>query len=391
MFFVVPGPNMEQIENEHQKMFGKIKKTGGPELVKKEPEEFSFPQPSLVLVQSGGTEKAIIEALERLSAPFYLIAGDKFNALPAAMEVLTYLRRKGKDAEIIHGPPELMARRLKEIREAKRTIKGLSGLRLGMVGDPSDWLVASSVNQDNLEKFWGIDFVKVEMDELEEFIDRVEPAETNLDLNCFPPEVARGSLKILAALEELIRKYDLQGLTLRCFDLLGSKNNTGCLGISLLNDRGIIAGCEGDVPALISMAIIQILTGKPSFMANPAQIDPENNELILAHCTVPLNLTEGHTLHSHFESGLGVALRGKIPPGPCTVFKIGADGRDYFVSRGEIIENLEREDLCRTQLKIKLEKPVSYFLSNPLGNHHIIVPGDYSEQIKEAFRIAGLK
>ncbi len=71
-------------------------------------------------------------------------------------------------------------------------------------------------------------------------------------------------------------KYDLKGLTIRCFDLLSTVHNTGCIALSLLNDEGIISSCEGgDVPALISMLILNALSDEPVFMANPSSIDVE--------------------------------------------------------------------------------------------------------------------
>jgi len=391
LFFAIPGQNSDHIERETRSFLQEIKKNGGPEIIRARGKDISFPEPSLVLVQSGGTERKILDSLQDLAPPYFLLAGDKFNALPAALEVLSFLRGSGVDAEIIHGSTDYMAGRLEKISLATRTLLELSRWRLGMVGDPSDWLIASSMNPDGVKKDWGIEIVNIKMEELESLIDRVQPSAPGLDLKCFSPEDREGALKIYAALEEILSRYELQGLTLRCFDLLGSRHNTGCLGLSLLNDQGLVGGCEGDVPALISMAILRVLTGKPSFMANPARVDKESNEIILAHCTVPLGLTSDYSLHTHFESGLGIGLRGKIPPGPCTVFKLGADGRQYFASRGEIIENLERKDLCRTQVRVKMEKPVSYFLSRPLGNHHLLVSGDYVEQIEEIFRLAGLK
>lgn len=391
LFFAIPGQNYDQIERETCSFLQGIKNNGGPEIIQARGEDIFSPEPALVMVQSGGTEKQILDNLQDLTPPYFLLAGDKFNALPAAMEVLSFLRCNGVDAEIIHGSPEYIARRLDKISVATKALLELSRWRLGVVGEPSDWLIASSMNPDGVKRDWGIEIVKIKMEELENLIDRVPTPPSELDLKCFTSKDREGALKIYGALEELLSRYELQGLTLRCFDLLGSRNNTGCLGLSLLNDRGFVGGCEGDVPALISMALLQVLTGKSSFMANPARVDKESNEIILAHCTVPLGLTSDYSLHTHFESGLGIGLRGKIPPGPCTVFKLGADGRQYFLSRGEILENLERGDLCRTQVRVKMEKPVSYFLSNPLGNHHLLVPGDYGEEIEEVFRLVGLR
>jgi len=108
-------------------------------------------------------------------------------------------------------------------------------------------------------------------------------------------------------------------------------------------------------PALISMAILHYLTDEPVFMANPSSIDIDKNEIILAHCTLPLNMPDKFYLKTHFESGLGVGIKGVIGEGEATIFKLSRDGKEYFVSGGEIIENLDKESLCRTQIRMKVE------------------------------------
>ena len=61
---------------------------------------------------------------------------------------------------------------------------------------------------------------------------------------------------------------------------------------------------------------------------------------------------------------------------PITLFKCGgSDLSKYFVSKGEIIDNLNNPNMCRTQLKVRLEEDVNYFFNNPIANHHIIIRG----------------
>jgi len=67
-----------------------------------------------------------------------------------------------------------------------------------------------------------------------------------------------------------------------------------------------------------------------------------------------------------------------------TLFKCGGSGLDkYFLSRGEILDNLNNSKMCRTQLKIKLDESVDYFFKNPIANHHIIILGDHIKIIEE--------
>ena len=192
---------------------------------------------------------------------------------------------------------------------------------------------------------------------------------------------------IYEALKVIISQHQLQGFTLRCFDLLSTVKDTGCMPLARLNAEGYVAGCEGDVPAMLSMMIVRSLAGVSGFQANPAHINPETGEMLFAHCTIPLNMVERYELDTHFESGIGTGIRGFMKPGPVTIFKVSGDLSRRFIAEGELIENQSKPDLCRTQQLIRLsdKSQTSYFLTNPIGNHHIILPGHLKELLERMF------
>jgi L-fucose isomerase-like protein len=79
-----------------------------------------------------------------------------------------------------------------------------------------------------------------------------------------------------------------------------------------------------------------------------------------------------------------VGIAGEPEPGPVTVVRIGGkELRDLYAVRGQLVECGEREDLCRTQLAVKFDRPedARILLTRPLGNHHVIVRGDWMRQI----------
>ena len=131
---------------------------------------------------------------------------------------------------------------------------------------------------------------------------------------------------------------------------------------------------------MLSMHICNDICGNPGFQANPSRIELDKGEIIFAHCTIPLNMISNPTLMTHFESGIGVALRGDLDLEKATIFKLGSDLKSYFVETGEIVENLKEDNLCRTQIRIKMDNLES-FLKNPKGNHHVIIYGDYKQAI----------
>ena len=43
-------------------------------------------------------------------------------------------------------------------------------------------------------------------------------------------------------------------------------------------------------------------------------------------------------------------------------------------------------NMCRTQVRIRMNTPAEYFLKNPLGNHHILVHGNHEDALNEFFQ-----
>ena len=329
----------------------------------------------LIYVRTGGTEgifKRLLPDLQKKSQlegicnprPIYLLTSGKSNSLAASMEILSYLNQQGMKGEIIHGPAEYIRSRIGILAKVSKARESLIGCRLGVIGRPSDWLISSNADYNILKEKLGLVMVDIPMDEL---------------LN------ACKESSIYDALKTIIRKHALQGFTLRCFDLLTALKDTGCLALAKLNAEGIVSGCEGDVPALVTMMIAQSLTGLSGFQANPSSINVETGEMLFAHCTIPLNMVERYELDTHFESGIGTAVRGFMAKGDVTVVKVSGDLSRSFIAEGTLLRNESKPDLCRTQQVIRLSDPTqaAYFLTNPIGNHHIVLPGHLGAAFKE--------
>ncbi len=345
---------------------------------------------NIIYVRTGGTEglfRQLLPEFQSLSvSPFYLLTSGKSNSLAASMEILSFLKQQSIRGEIIHGSSEYISRRLQLLSKVEASRKALEGCRLGVIGEPSDWLIASHANAQVVRRKLGVELLSIPMKELLQVI--ANTAEQESKENTALAEVRDalpGAEKIYVALRQLAEQYQLQGFTLRCFDLLTAVQNTGCLALARLNTEGIVAGCEGDVPAMLSMKIAQSLIGVTGFQANPSTIDPETGEIVFAHCTIPFNLVERYELDTHFESGIGVGIRGFMKEGPVTIFKVSGDLSRSFIAEGQLIRNQSEPNLCRTQLVVRLSdiSQVNYFFNNPIGNHHIIVPGHHKALFTE--------
>lgn len=357
----------------------------------------------VVLIKTGGTEhkfKDIIPTLTESKKPVTLLSTDTNNSLPAAMEILAWLNRNNfKNSLLLHGPVEMLIQKLRTRASDIDILNRLRHTRLGVIGQPSDWLIASNVDYQKVSRRFGIQLKDIPLTEVIRLVSEVSGDEAFAAVGQLPvPEYSKvdeteilKAAKIYLALKTVINNHGLNAVTLRCFDLLGALDSTGCLALSKLNDEGIVAGCEGDIPAAFTMLIDQMITGKPSFMANPSRIDTRENLLTVAHCTVPFGIVDSFGYKTHFESGIGVGIAGRFDgKSTVTVSKIGGEELEFFyTAQGTLLPHQPSENLCRTQMTLSLKDDINYFLTSPLGNHHIFSSGGHAGRFKEVMALLG--
>ncbi len=344
----------------------------------------------LLFVQTGGAEGLFLKALPYLQAPFYLLTNGGNNSLAASLEIATYLKLNHLSGEILHGDTASLAKRIQDLGAIEGAKKALKALRLGIVGKPSDWLIASIPSQEEVKNLFGIELLDIPLSILVEKAKMPHFSEKKIEAP-FSKHVIQESLSLYEAMKEIIASYHLNGVTIRCFDLLTSLKRTGCLALALLNEEHIIGTCEGDVMAMLTMSIVYALYHVSTFQANPAVLDTEHNDIIFAHCTVPFDMVSSYELDTHFESGIGLAIKGHLPKKRIIVFRLSSDLKHYFLATGEVIEDLAENNLCRTQIKVHMDCDVHTLLKNPCGNHHIIFYGEDSALLEELLANYGLE
>ena len=359
-------------------------------------------------IQTGGVESDVIRRYrsrvqQGRGGPMLLIAHPAHNSLPAALEILAQVQQEGGVGRIYLLRDKDDAKTLDEIAQTAQCLEAnrkLAEDRLGLVGDSSDWLVASSQRPEVVSARFGMKVVPVEVATLRQKI-ALDPAPAAgpefaaWDGARGTEGVQRGgfarAVGVYRGLKELVKAYNLSAVTVRCFDLVTQDGTTGCLALSRLADEGVTAGCEGDIPSVVMLRWLWHLTGKAGWMANPSDLDVRKGEMLLAHCTVPLWLVGEHRLKTHFESGLGIGIDGTFPAGPVTVLRLGGANLDrWWGAEGTLFESRHADGLCRTQVRVRISPPaVGELLGAPLGNHLVLVPGHVKALFREAFELAG--
>lgn len=356
--------------------------------------EFSFTRPAnslptVFFVQTGGSEIYFKDCYENYPEPYCLLVQGKRNSLAASLEIKTFLASKGKRCLLIMGEPSSMKEQLERYHRFFSIEQRLHKTRLGVIGKPSDWLIGSGFNAKEIKRIFGIEIVNIPMKEFLDLVDERILVDTKAMKRFLEKtsrrEDLRKSLYIHGALTRICQKYRLSGFTLRCFDLLKAKQETSCLAFGMLNDEGLIATCEGDVPTMLTMLLLKELTGKPSFMANPSELDIERGEAIYAHCTCPFSMVHSYTLGTHFESGLGFGIRGQFPKAKMTMAKMKSDYSAMRALTCRITDNPCRADLCRSQIRVRFDDDIHELVDNPYGNHMAFVSGDCRAELLRLF------
>ena len=395
----------EAIRQAHSELFDALSAHYDVKVIFEEDLSTFRPQPremTLLFIATGGTEGMVVRRYKELAHPLIFLTDGKANSLAASMELSCWVRQQGETCAILHGSMEVILAKLRVLEERKK----LSGLRIGLIGEPSDWLVSSGVSYARAREVWGVEYVNLDLQQVVQYFEEETVTDDLLAAvdaflqraqSCREPnrEDVIKAMRLYRALKKVAQQRHLDALTVQCFALIPATHTTGCLALALLNDEGIVAGCEGDLQSIFTMLLCKRLTGQDTFMANPAFLDTERDEVLFAHCTIGLNQCRNYVVRSHFESQSGVAIQGILPTGAVTVVKFGGRALDEaFLCDGELLDSQDDERKCRTQIRIRLNRKgvcEQYFLSNNIGNHHIILFGHHAQQLQELCQSMGIR
>jgi len=352
------------------------------------------------IITSGGTERMILESAKTVTLPIFLLANSSDNSFAAACEVLPKLKSMEKRAKSIFSEKiEAAVREMKQIDEIPGVIQKLRRTRLGLIGEPSPWLVSICTDFQLIRDKIGPRIVQVDLSELVKEVGKISSSEARKISEGFLSNVLKmveptemdvvQAAKIYLGLKYLVKKYNLDALSIRCFDLIPALDNTGCFAVSKMIDEGVNARCEGDIDTTLTMLVLHYLTNEPVWLANTCSIDRAKNTLTFAHCTIATKLLEDAskvTLRSHFESGKGVSIQGVLKQGQkVTIARLGGLKMDKMVIATGTIRrsDMGHEHMCRTQVEVRLDSKVKAFINNLLGNHVAIVKGNISFKLQD--------
>ena len=345
--------------------------------------------PDVILFMSGGSEKRAVELADP-GKPVLLLSVRGNNAYAAATEAMARMINNGMTAMLSDISDAAESGLLAGWQRVAGAWESLNGMRAGLIGTVSEWLVASDVSAETLKNRMGVTLKGIPWERVPDYA-LSEPDVSLLSrFSVKNTGAIEEAARVLTMLRQIISGNDLQAIGVECFSLVQQRKVTACLALAQLNTEGTVAACEGDLASMAGMLAGKALTGTIPWMANTTRLTEKT--VILSHCTAPFDLVSEVTLPSHFETGYSLAVDGNIPLQEVTLFRFSEKLDRVFLEEGTIISRPRLRDACRTQVEIEMPpRGLGLLRNRPLGNHLLMIPGRHSRLLELAFRYKGFE
>ena len=307
---------------------------------------------------------------------------------------------------------------------ALKAEKALSGARIAQVGGLADGFENMYIDERVLEYRFGTRLRTRHT--VEEIVRRAEAFDTKKASRGTEEfvgastrtadEVSGAQLekagRLYLAFREFAEEHGYNALGISCWSRFQEIYGIAVCGVlSRLNDDGIVAACEGDIPAVVNMLIFNAMSGDRSSLNDLVAFDEDDSTINLWHCGVAPGCWAdrgGVCWDRHFNigqyqgdewKGEGVIADMQFRPGRITVATMDNSFNNLFILNGDIIEgkpgyhgstgwvgNLElngrpvtHDDLMNT---IVVER---------VNHHYPAVYGDYMNELNEFAAWKGLR
>lgn len=320
--------------------------------------------------------KAAIAFFDTLDLPLTLWARDEceyqthigHNSFCGANFLAGNLAIRGQRFRHLYGEPrepEFLAR-LRTALELIKAAKRASNSRIGLFGEgivPKFYDIdIQSADRKTLEGRFGVVFVKIPTKELVRRANSYQGRDVEGEVHDFlrgyraveiPHEAVLKQVRLYRAIKEFCNEESLASVAVRCWPELQTLYGAWpCPSISVLNEAGIPAACEGDPGGALDMLLAHQMSDKPTTLVDIVDWSDEQNAFSVWHCgptayswahkngakLMPHNV-DGRTPEGLPAKGLPGIVDMQFAPGPVTVFRTLGALDDEFVVQGELIDD----------------------------------------------------
>ncbi|HGE71742.1 TPA: hypothetical protein ENX78_12955 [Candidatus Poribacteria bacterium] len=384
----------------------------------------------------------VISAVNDLHVPFILYGlSDRIanGNLGASLQIKYVLQEMKKNFLFLVGKmrdEENYSLLLKYLRAAW-VRKVLRNKRLATIGGKCMMMYQTQVNEFSWKSVFGIDFpqydavqVFKEMDNVndeeakrieKEFLEKIDKVHWELPNGekIFEDAIFKQA-KLYLAFLRMKNLYDIDLFANKCMPEMSAIpygfGYAACIATCMLNEAGIVTACEADVPAALSMYILNLLTGNKVFFADIGRVNKKDKRITFFNCgTAPISMADrkkgvelwpipgniaDEALPKEYYIGKmkGASINFTLPEGrDVTLLRIGGndDTLRFHVAKAKTCaREVEPDELFGQRwpgFGLQFEGDLERFLWNTTGHHYSIVFGDWVKELEFLASLYGIK
>lgn len=343
----------------------------------------------LLFIASGGSEQNAVRLTKEFNN-ITLLCHRENNSYAATVEIAAYLRDQGKRASIIDVFAPNSWQEFLMLQKVNQALESLSNQKAALIGEVSDWLIISDMEDQLIKEKLGIEIKRLPWSFIGEHHQKKVSDDFLMHFEGHDLGQLTETAKVYSLLEDVIKQNGLSAISVECFSMVIRDQVTACLPLAVFNAQNLVAACEGDICSMIGKMMIRAISGSIPWQANVADINTD--KILLAHCTAPLSSLKSFDITTHFETGVGTAIRGKFKKEEVGVFRINSKLDKYMLLEGEITATPDHDFACRTQIELSTTQEQTQLLKNKsLGNHHLIFPIQYAPLLERMMLVLGVE
>lgn len=394
----------------------------------------------LLIVGTWIYSSIITTAANDLRVPFILWGYSERIAngnLGASLQIRYVLQEIGKNFLYLCGESRdegnhaAVARYLK----AAWVKKYLRNRKIATIGGKCMMMYQTQVNEYSWKRTFGVDFpqydtaqVFKEMENIpeeeakkveREFLAKVNKVHWEAGDDKPEKDAVLTQAKMFLAFKRMQKLYGIDVFANKCMPEMSAipygYGYAGCLATCMLNEAGTMIACEADVPAGLSMYILNLLSGQKVFFADIARLNKSKRRLTFFNCgTAPLsmadkkrgvelwpmpgNIADEAIPQEYFIGKMkGLTVRFDLEDGrEVTLLRVGGnDGtlRFHVATARTCPREVEPDEIIGNRwpgFGLEFVEDAELFLNNTTGHHYSIVFGNFVEELRFLARIYGI-
>ncbi len=196
---------------------------------------------------------------------------------------------------VVHPSTKEFDENLRDFAAVCRVVNGMKKFTIGVIGARTTKFKTVRYDEITLQKY-GITCDTYDLSELfyrvenlkddPRIPERVERFKNYTDFSRVPADKTETIAKTSLAIDDMIKAYHLDCITLRCWEEMQTVLGIApCVILSELNDRGIVASCEIDLCSAINMYSMVLASETPTACLDwNNNYGDDENKVILFHC-----------------------------------------------------------------------------------------------------------